>query len=174
MADHSAPPRPGGRDREARAGVLLSALMRAIVPSVCPHDCPSQCALQETVDSGRITDVVGDPTHPFTQGVICGKVHDYAERVYGTTRVSTPLRRVGLKGEGRFEPIGWDEALDEIAHRWRRIIAQWGPEALLPFSYGGTLGIVQVSAGHPLFHALGASRLDRTICVSTAYAGWQV
>src|SRR5258706_4539617 len=112
--------------------------MRAIVPSVCPHDCPSQCALQVTVDSGRITDVVGDPTHPFTQGVICGKVHDYAERVYGKTRVSTPLRRVGLKGEGRFEPIGWDEALDEIAHRWRRIIAQWGPEALLPFSYGGT------------------------------------
>src|SRR5882672_4535500 len=147
--------------------------MRAIVPSVCPHDCPSQCALQVTVDSGRITDVVGDPTHPFTQGVICGKVHDYAERVYGTTRVSTPLRRVGLKGEGRFEPIGWDEALDEIAHRWRRIIAQWGPEALLPFSYGGTLGIVQVSAGHPLFHALVASRLDRTICVSTAYAGWR-
>src|SRR6266478_1168707 len=147
--------------------------MRAIVPSVCPHDCPSQCALQVTVDSGRITDVVGDPTHPFTQGVICGKVHDYAERVYGKTRVSTPLRRVGLKGEGRFEPIGWDEALDEIAHRWRRIIAQWGPEALLPFSYGGTLGIVQVSAGHPLFHALGASRLERTICVSTAYAGWR-
>jgi anaerobic selenocysteine-containing dehydrogenase len=147
--------------------------MRAIVPSVCPHDCPSQCALQVTVDSGRITDVVGDPTHPFTQGVICGKVHDYAERVYGNTRVSTPLRRVGLKGEGRFEPIGWDEALDEIAHRWRRIIAQWGPEALLPFSYGGTLGIVQVSAGHPLFHALGASRLERTICVSTAYAGWR-
>src|SRR3984893_18456425 len=147
--------------------------MRAIVPSVCPPDCPSQCALQVTVDSGRITDVVGDPTHPFTQGVICGKVHDYAERVYGNTRVSTPLRRVGPKGEGRFEPIGWDEALDEIAHRWRRIIAQWGPEALLPFSYGGTLGIVQVSAGHPLFHALGASRLERTICVSTAYAGWR-
>ena len=147
--------------------------MRATVPSVCPHDCPSQCALEVTVESGRITDVIGDPRHPFTQGVICGKVHDYAERVYGPTRVGTPLRRVGAKGEGRFEPIGWDEAVDEIAHRWQRIIAQWGAEAILPFSYGGTLGLVQYWAGHPLFHALGASRLDRTICISTAYAGWR-
>jgi anaerobic selenocysteine-containing dehydrogenase len=147
--------------------------MRATLPSVCPHDCPSQCALQVTVEAGRITDVTGDPGHPFTRGVICGKVHDYAERVYGATRVLRPLRRVGPKGEGRFEPIGWDEAVDEIAHRWRRVIAQWGREAILPFSYGGTLGIVQNKAGHPLFHALGASRLDRTICISTAFAGWQ-
>lgn len=147
--------------------------MRATLPSVCPHDCPSQCALQITVEAGRITDVTGDPRHPFTRGVICGKVHDYAERVYGPTRVLTPLRRVGPKGEGRFEPIGWDEAVDEIAHRWRRVIAQWGGEAILPFSYGGTLGLVQNWAGHPLFYALGASRLDRTICVSTAYAGWR-
>jgi len=147
--------------------------MRATLPSVCPHDCPSQCALQVTVEAGRITDVTGDPRHPFTRGVICGKVHDYAERVYGTTRVLRPLRRVGRKGEGRFEPIGWDEAVDEIAHRWQRVIAQWGGEAILPFSYGGTLGLVQNWAGHPLFYALGASRLDRTICVSTAYAGWR-
>ena len=125
------------------------------------------------MEGGRITDVAGDPRHPFTRGVICGKVHDYAERVYGATRVLSPLRRVGAKGEGRFEQIGWDEAVDEIAHRWRRIIAQWGAEAILPFSYGGTLGLVQNRAGHPLFYALGASRLDRTICVSTAYAGWQ-
>jgi anaerobic selenocysteine-containing dehydrogenase len=125
------------------------------------------------VEAGRITDVAGDSRHPFTRGVICGKVHDYAERVYGPTRVLTPLRRVGPKGEGRFEPIGWDEAVDEIAHRWRRVIAQWGAEAILPFSYGGTLGLVQNRAGHALFYALGASRLDRTICVSTAYAGWQ-
>ena len=125
------------------------------------------------MEAGRITDVAGDSRHPFTRGVICGKVHDYAERVYGPTRVLTPLRRVGPKGEGRFEPIGWDEAVDEIAHRWRRVIAQWGGEAILPFSYGGTLGLVQNRAGHSLFYALGASRLDRTICVSTAYAGWQ-
>ena len=147
--------------------------MREIKHSVCPHDCPSQCGLAVTVDDGRITAVTGDPDHPFTRGVICGKVHDYAERVYAPTRVLTPLRRVGAKGEGRFEPISWDAAIEDIAHRWRRIIAQWGAEAILPFSYGGTLGLLQYWAGHPLFYALGASRLDRTICISTAYAGWR-
>ncbi len=147
--------------------------MREAMPSVCPHDCPGQCALLVTVEDGRVTDVVGDPRHPFTRGVICGKVRDYAERLYAPTRVLTPLRRAGRKGEGRFTPISWDTAIEEIAHRWRRIIAQWGAEAILPFSYAGTLGLVQYSAGHPLFHALGASRLHRTICISTAYAGWR-
>lgn len=147
--------------------------MREIKHSVCPHDCPSQCGLAVTLDDGRITSVTGDPDHPFTRGVICGKVHEYAERVYAPTRVLTPLRRVGAKGEGRFEPISWDAAIEDIAHRWRRIIAQWGAEAILPFSYCGTLGLLQYWAGHPLFYALGASRLDRTICISTAYAGWR-
>jgi anaerobic selenocysteine-containing dehydrogenase len=146
--------------------------MHEIRQSVCPHDCPSQCALVVTVDDGRVTDVGGDPAHPFTRGVVCGKVHDYAERLYTPTRVLTPLRRVGAKGQGRFEPIGWDAAIDEIARRWRGVIAQWGGEAILPFSYGGTLGLLQYWAGHPLFHALGASQLDRTICIATAYAGW--
>jgi len=146
--------------------------MHEIRHSVCPHDCPSQCALVVTVDDGRVTDVGGDPAHPFTRGVVCGKVHDYAERLYAPTRVLTPLRRVGAKGEGRFEPVGWDAAIDEIARRWRGIMEQWGGEAILPFSYGGTLGLLQYWAGHPLFHALGASQLDRTICITTAYAGW--
>ena len=146
--------------------------MREMRRSVCPHDCPSQCALSVTVEDGRVADVAGDPTHPFTQGVICGKVHDYAERLYASTRVRTPLRRVGAKGEGRFEPVSWEAALEEIAHRWRRIIGEWGGEAILPYSYGGTLGLLQYWAGHPLFHALGASQLDRSICIATAYAGW--
>ena len=146
--------------------------MRETRRSVCPHDCPSQCALSVTVEDGRVADVAGDPTHPFTQGVICGKVHDYAERLYASTRVRTPLRRVGAKGEGRFEPVSWEAALEEIAHRWRRIIGEWGGEAILPYSYGGTLGLLQYWAGHPLFHALGASQLDRSICIATAYAGW--
>ena len=146
--------------------------MRETRRSVCPHDCPSQCALSVTVEDGRVADVAGDPTHPFTQGVICGKVHDYAERLYAPTRVRTPLRRVGAKGEGRFEPVSWEAALEEIAHRWRRIIGEWGGEAILPYSYGGTLGLLQYWAGHPLFHALGASQLDRSICIATAYAGW--
>jgi anaerobic selenocysteine-containing dehydrogenase len=141
--------------------------------SVCPHDCPSCCSLDVTVEDGRIAAVTGTPGHPFTQGVICGKVRDYAERVHSPLRVLTPLRRAGAKGAGRFEPIGWDEALAEIARRWRAIIAEHGAEAILPFSYAGSMGQVQFHAGHPLFHALGASRLDRSICVSTAYAGWR-
>ncbi len=141
--------------------------------SVCPHDCPSACSLSVSVEDGRIEDVLGDPEHPFTQGVICGKVHDYAERVYSPMRVLEPMRRVGPKGAGEFERIGWDEAIEEIAHRFTRVMAQWGPEAILPFSYAGTLGRIQYYAGHPLFHVLGASQLERTICVSTAYAGWK-
>src|SRR5262249_53069357 len=141
--------------------------------SVCPHDCPSCCSLDVTVEDGRIADVTGTPGHPFTQGVICGKVRDYAERVHSPLRVSTPLRRTGLKGEGRFERISWDDALAEVARRWRDIVAEHGGEAILPFSYAGSMGQVQFYAGHPLFHALGASRLDRSICVSTAYTGWR-
>jgi anaerobic selenocysteine-containing dehydrogenase len=141
--------------------------------SVCPHDCPSACSLAVTVEDGRLVDVVGDPGHPFTRGVICGKVHDYTERVYSPLRVLHPMRRVGPKGAGEFERISWEDAIEEIAHRLLRVTAQWGPEAVLPFSYAGTLGRIQYYAGHPFFHALGASQLDRTICVSTAYAGWR-
>jgi anaerobic selenocysteine-containing dehydrogenase len=141
--------------------------------SVCPHDCPSACSLEVDVADDHITGVTGNPAHPFTQGVICGKVRAYAERVHSPLRVLTPLRRVGPKGAGAFEPVSWDAAIEEIATRWRTIIAGDGAEAILPFSYAGSMGQVQYHAGHPLFHALGASRLDRTICVSTAYAGWR-
>ncbi|MGH7333515.1 MAG: molybdopterin oxidoreductase family protein, partial [Candidatus Rokuibacteriota bacterium] len=89
--------------------------------SVCPHDCPSACSLLVSVADGRLTDVTGDPAHPFTQGVICGKVRAYAERVHSPLRVLTPLRRVGAKGAGHFEPTSWDDALAEIVARWRSI-----------------------------------------------------
>src|SRR5438132_634697 len=141
--------------------------------SVCPHDCPSCCSLEVDVADGRIVDVTGTAGHPFTQGVICGKVREYAERVHSPLRVLTPLRCTGVKGEGRFEPISWDDALAEISRRGRAIAAEHGGEAILPFSYAGSMGQVQFFAGHPLFHALGASRLDRSICVSTAYTGWR-
>ena len=141
--------------------------------SVCPHDCPSCCSLIVTVEDGRLTSVTGNPAHPFTQGVICGKVREYAERVHSPLRVLTPLRRTGPKGRGEFARITWDEAIGEIARRWRAVIAEHGAEAILPFSYAGSMGQVQYYAGHPLFHALGASRLERSICVSTAYAGWR-
>jgi anaerobic selenocysteine-containing dehydrogenase len=141
--------------------------------SVCPHDCPSCCSLVVTVEDGRLTSVTGNPEHPFTRGVICGKVREYAERVHSPLRVLTPLRRVGPKGAGELVPISWDEAVATIAERWRAIIATDGAEAILPFSYAGSMGQVQYYAGHPFFHALGASRLDRSICVTTAYAGWR-
>jgi len=141
--------------------------------SVCPHDCPSCCSLDVRVDNGRITTVTGDRQHAFTQGVICGKVRAYGERVHSPLRIAQPLRRIGPKGHGRFEPVGWQDAVGEIAHRWRETIAADGAEAILPFSYAGSMGALQYHAGHALFHALGASQLDRTICVSTAYAGWR-
>src|SRR5262250_1372823 len=97
--------------------------------SVCPHDCPSCCSLVVTVDDGRLTSVTGNPDHPFTRGVICGKVREYAERVL------SPLRGVGPKGSGDFVPITWDEAVETIAARWRAIIAADGGEAIVPFSY---------------------------------------
>ena len=141
--------------------------------SVCPHDCPSCCSLVVTVEDGRLTSVTGNPEHPFTRGIICGKVREYAERVHSPLRVLTPLRRVGPKGAGDFVAISWDEAVETIADRWRRIVTTDGAEAILPFSYAGSMGQVQYYAGHPFFHALGASRLDRSICVTTAYAGWR-
>src|SRR4030095_4979243 len=107
--------------------------------SVCPHDCPSACSLEVTVEDGRIAGVTGGD-HPFTQGVICGKVREYAERVHSPLRILRPLRRAGAEGEGRFEPLGWGEAIAEIAGRWRRIIGEHGAEAILPFSYAGSMG----------------------------------
>jgi anaerobic selenocysteine-containing dehydrogenase len=139
--------------------------------SVCTHNCPDACAMRVGVEDGRIVSIAGDPTHPITRGFLCGKVNRYAERVYHPERIRTPLRRVGAKGEGRFAPISWDAALDEIAARWREVIDRHGAEAILPYSYSGTVGRVQMHAGHRLFHALGATRLARTICSVQAAEG---
>src|SRR5256885_7774039 len=115
---------------------------------VCSSD-----LLVVTVADGRLTSVTGNPDHPFTQGVICGKVREYAERVHSPLRVRRPLRRVGPKGAGEFAPISWDDAIGTIADRWRAIMATDGAEAILPFSYAGSMGQIQYFAGHPLFHA---------------------
>ena len=142
-----------------------------VVRGACPHDCPDTCALQVTVREGRAIRVAGDPEHPTTRGVLCTKVSRYTERTYHPDRVLTPLRRVGPKGSGRFEPVGWDEALDAIAVRLKEIAAR-DPQRILPYSYCGTMGWVQGEGmASRFFHRLGASRLDRTICASAGMAG---
>lgn len=140
--------------------------------SVCPHDCPDTCGLLVGMEDGRVLSVKGDPEHPFTRGAICVKVRHYPERIYSPLRVLHPLKRVGSKGAGRFERITWDQALDEIVHQYRQIISDSGAETILPYSYAGTMGVVQFHAGHPFFHKLGASKLLRTICSAAAEAGF--
>jgi anaerobic selenocysteine-containing dehydrogenase len=140
--------------------------------SVCPHDCPDTCSVIVTVDQGRVVKLQGDPGHPFTRGFLCGKVERYEERVYSPHRLEFPMKRVGPKGSGRFERIPWDEALSIISGRLREIVSQWGGEAVLPYSYGGTMGIIQRNAGHRFFHRLGATRLLRTICSPAAAFGF--
>jgi anaerobic selenocysteine-containing dehydrogenase len=150
---------------------------QTVVKTVCPLDCPDACSVLATVDKGRVTRLAGDPDHPFTRGFLCHKVTRYDRRLYSPLRVLYPARRVGPKGPGaggRFERISWDEALDEIVARFRSIAAEFGAEAILPYSYGGSLGIVQRFAGHRFFYRLGASRLLRTICDPAAMAGWDI
>ncbi|GHC78898.1 molybdopterin containing oxidoreductase [Pseudorhodoferax aquiterrae] len=141
------------------------------VRGACPHDCPDTCALVTTVADGVATRVQGNADHLHTGGVLCTKVSRYVERSYHAERLLQPLRRVGPKGSGRFEPVGWDEALDDIAARLSAIAAR-APEAILPYSYAGTMGLVQgESIAARFFHALGASLLDRTICASAGAEG---
>jgi anaerobic selenocysteine-containing dehydrogenase len=134
------------------------------VQAACPHDCPDTCAMRVTVQGDKVIRLQGDPDHPPTNGALCTKVSRYAERTEHAERVLTPLKRVGPKGEGRFVEVSWDEALDDIAARLAEIAAR-DPEAILPYSYAGTMGMVQGEGmAAPFFNQLGASRLDRTIC----------
>ncbi len=144
----------------------LKPLGPQTVLGACPHDCPDTCALLTTVVDGRATQVQGNPAHAPTDGVLCTKVSRYTERTYHPDRLLQPLRRVGPKGSGQFEPVAWDEALDAIAARLKTIAAR-DPQAILPYSYAGTMGLVQSeSIAARFFHQMGASLLDRTICAS--------
>jgi anaerobic selenocysteine-containing dehydrogenase len=143
------------------------------VRAACPHDCPDTCALLVTVEDGVATEVRGDPDHPTTAGVLCTKVSRYVDRTYHSERLLHPMRRVGRKGEGKFERISWDEALDEIAARLGAIAAR-NPQAILPYSYCGTMGLVQgESMSLRFFNKLGASLLDRTICATAGFTGYK-
>ena len=141
------------------------------VRGACPHDCPDTCALLTTVENGVAVRVQGNPEHRPTDGALCTKVSRYTERSYHPERILTPLKRVGPKGSGRFEPVGWDEALDDITARLQAIAAR-DPQAILPYSYAGTMGQVQGEGmAARFFHKLGASHLERTICAAAGGEG---
>ena len=156
-----------------------------VVHTVCSHDCPDSCGVLVTVNQeGRAIKVQGDPAHPVTQGFLCGKVAKYLDRVYSPERILYPLKRKpgaekGPRPRGReheaFERVSWDEALDGIAARLERISDEFGPESILPYSYAGTIGVLGYgSMDRRLFHRLGASQLDRTICSEAGGVGWNL
>jgi anaerobic selenocysteine-containing dehydrogenase len=148
-------------------------MTKTLVKATCPHDCPDTCAILVTVEDGVATEVKGDPDHPTTAGVLCTKVSRYVERTYHPDRLLTPMRRVGKKGEGKFEPISWQQALAEIAARLTPIAAR-DPQAILPYSYCGTMGLVQGEAmAMRFFNKLGASFLDRTVCATAGTTGYK-
>jgi anaerobic selenocysteine-containing dehydrogenase len=139
------------------------------VRGACPHDCPDTCGVITEVQDGRAVGFRGDPDHPVTRGWLCAKVRPYLDHVYHPGRLTHPLRRVGSKGGGRWKRVTWAEALAEIARRWHTIIAESGPEAVLPYSYSGTLGLVQMTVSSArLWNRLGASQLERSICGAAA------
>lgn len=146
-----------------------------LVNGACPHDCPDTCGWQVTVSNGVATTLLGNKNHPFTQGGLCAKVNRFLEdRVYHPDRLLYPLKRTGKKGEGKFERVGWDEALEAVAAKLLQLIQADEAESILPYSYMGTMGLVQSgSIDKRLFAKIGASRLDRTICGMTAMAGLQ-
>ena len=142
---------------------------------VCAHDCPDMCSLLARVEGGRVVRIDGDPNQPFTAGFACAKVNRDAELVHSPERLASPLRRVGRKGEGRFTAISWEEALDEIVERWRAIIAESGPLALLGYAYSAHQGQINRGLVNGLFHALGASHLRAgTVCDTCCETAWDM
>jgi anaerobic selenocysteine-containing dehydrogenase len=146
---------------------------RRTVRGVCPHDCPDACALLVEIEDDKVVRVHGDASHPVTRGFLCNKVNRYPERLNSTERLLHPQIRVGAKGEGAFRRASWDEALGIVADRFQEIRARHGGEAILPYHYAGTMGVIQNGTlDRRLFHALGASRLEETICSTAGNAGY--
>jgi anaerobic selenocysteine-containing dehydrogenase len=142
--------------------------------SVCPLDCPDTCSVLITVEDNKVTKLEGNPHHPITKGFACVKMVKYPERQNREDRLLYPQKRVGKKGEGKFERVSWEEALDDIAKKTQAVVDTYGAEAVLPYCYAGTMGWIE--RDHPLafFRAIGASELDQTICASTGGAGWEM
>ncbi|MGG1396521.1 molybdopterin-dependent oxidoreductase [Bacillus salipaludis] len=145
-----------------------------IFKAVCPLDCPDQCGLLVQKENGKIVKVEGDPNHPVTQGHICNKVRNMADRLNDVKRLKYPLRRTGRKGEGQFERITWEEAIQAITARWKNLIQTDGPESILPYSFYGNMGNLSAEGmDRRFFHRLGASQLERSICSSAGSAGYK-
>lgn len=144
-----------------------------ILPSVCAIDCPDACSLHITVEDGRVTKLSGNPDHPITKGFACVKMSRYPERQEQADRLLYPQRRVGKKGEGKFERISWDEALDGIAQQTKKILSTYGGQSILPYHYGGTMGQLESNRPVAFFRQIGALELDQTICATTGGAGWE-
>jgi len=150
-----------------------SRIASAKVRGTCMHDCPDTCSWIVTTEDGKAVALEGDPNHPYTRGALCEKMDGFlTDVVYNPERILYPLKRDGAKGEGRFKRVSWDEALDEVATRLRSVVDEHGAEAILPYSYAGTMGIAQGwSLDQRFFSRLGATKLERTICGDTAWAG---
>ncbi|MET0324217.1 MAG: molybdopterin-dependent oxidoreductase, partial [Ilumatobacteraceae bacterium] len=143
-----------------------------VVHGTCHHDCPDSCGWEATVEDGVAVKLRGRADHPFSQGELCPKVNRFLDRVYSPDRILHPLRRVGVKGAGQFEPITWDDALAEIAERFHAVIERHGPEAILPYSDAGNQSLLSMMGmDGRFFHHLGASRLLRAICGPTVGHG---
>ena len=137
------------------------------IDGTCPHDCPDACGIRTRVEQGRAVAFEAQSEHPVADGWLCAKVNPYLERVYHAGRLTTPLRRTGSRGSGQWQTVSWKEAIGEIADRWKGLITAHGPESILPYSYSGTLGLVQMTvSGSRFWNRLGASRLERTICMA--------
>jgi anaerobic selenocysteine-containing dehydrogenase len=149
--------------------------VRTIIRTVCAHDCPDMCSILAHVEDGRLIRVEGDPDQPFTAGFVCAKVRREPELVHSRERVGTPLRRTGPKGAGRFAPVSWDAALDELVERWREILRSHGPLGILGYCYSAHQGQLNRWLPMALFHALGTSRLlPGTICDTCADVAWDM
>ncbi len=140
--------------------------------TVCPYDCPDTCGILATTDGKRILSVRGDDSHPVTRGILCRKMQHYEQDIHSPHRILTPLKRIGEKGKKEsFVPISWDEAVSEICAGWKKLIAKYGPDCILPYSYAGNLGVIQRNCGEAFFARMGAANLKRTICAGAKGAG---
>jgi len=151
----------------------MAAVMKTTHHGGCPHDCPDTCSMVFEVEDGKLTGVRGNPDHPMTRGGLCVKLKDYEKRHYHSDRLLYPMRRTGPKGSKKFERISWDEALDEITDKWKAIIEEYGPQAIMPYSYLGHQGLVHgLNGGDAFFNKMGATVCERTFCGEGSCTAW--